>query len=120
MKAQPEFGRYVRERREALEKGNREYSLRGVARKLACQPAYLSMVERGTSAPPSEALIVKLAAMLEEDADVLLALAGKVSGDLREIIMRRPRLFADLIRQLREAPDAAVTRVVREVRDGKW
>ena len=34
--------------------------------------------------------------------------------------MRRPRLFAELIRQLKDAPDQAVLRIVREVRDGDW
>ena len=70
--------------------------------------------------PPSEAATRRLAAEIGEDPDVLLALAGKVSSDLREIILRRPRLFAELLRQLREAPDHAILRVVREVRDGDW
>ena len=70
--------------------------------------------------PPSEAATRRLAAEIGEDPDVLLALAGKVSSDLREIILRRPRLFAELLRQLREAPDHAILRVVREVRDGEW
>ena len=69
---------------------------------------------------PSEAATRRLAAEIGEDPDVLLALAGKVSSDLREIILRRPRLFAELLRQLREAPDHAILRVVREVRDGEW
>ena len=47
-------------------------------------------------------------------------MAGKVSSDLQEIIIRRPRLFADLLRQLKEVPDHAVLRIVREVRDGDW
>ena len=38
----------------------------------------------------------------------------------REVILRRPRLFAELIRELRETPDEAIYRVVREVRDGNW
>jgi len=29
-------------------------------------------------------------------------------------------LFAELIRQVREMPDHAVLRLVREVRDGEW
>jgi len=36
------------------------------------------------------------------------------------VILRRPQLFSQLLRQLRDAPDAAVLRVVREVRDGEW
>ena len=53
-------------------------------------------------------------------ADALLAMAGKVSGDLQEVIRLRPRLFADLIRELKNMPDQAVLRLVREVRDGDW
>jgi len=70
--------------------------------------------------PPSEATIVRLAADLGEDPDVLLALAGKVGSDLRAIILRRPKLFAELIRQLKNAPDHAILKVVREVQDGNW
>ena len=51
---------------------------------------------------------------------VLLALAGKVSSDLQDAIRKRPQLFAELIRNLKEMPDHAILRVVREVRDGKW
>ncbi|MXX03631.1 MAG: XRE family transcriptional regulator, partial [Gemmatimonadetes bacterium] len=57
---------------------------------------------------------------LGEDPDVLLALAGKVSSDLQEIIRKRPKLFADLIRKMKEAPDHAILKIVREVRDGEW
>jgi hypothetical protein len=51
---------------------------------------------------------------------MLLALAGKVSSDLQEIIRRRPKQFAELIRELKNAPNHAILRVVREVRDGNW
>jgi len=51
---------------------------------------------------------------------VLLALAGKVSGDLQTIIRRRPKLFAELIRTLKNQPNHAVLSIVREVRDGEW
>ncbi len=94
--------------------------MRQVAFRVGVEPAYLSKVERGDVAPPSEATTVRLARELGEDPDVLLAMAGKVSGDLQQIIRKRPRLFADLIRQLRQAPDDAILRVVREVRDGEW
>ncbi len=84
------------------------------------EPAYLSKIERGVVPPPSEETIRRIAADLEEDPDVLLALAGKVSRDLQEIIIRRAPLFADLLRQLKKVPDHAVLRIVREVRDGVW
>ena len=97
-----------------------EYSVRKVAGRLGIQPSYLSKVERCEVAPPSERTIVRLADDLGEDPDVLLALAGKVSADLREAIIKRPKVFADLIRQLKDAPDKALLRVVRVVRDGDW
>jgi transcriptional regulator with XRE-family HTH domain len=96
------------------------FSLRQVAHRIGVEPAYLSKVERGLVPPPSEATIVRLAADLGEDADMLLALAGKVSSDLQEIIRRRPKQFAELIRELKNAPDHAIVKVVREVRDGSW
>jgi transcriptional regulator with XRE-family HTH domain len=115
------FGPFIRERREALAAGNRrEFSLRQVARRLEVEPSYLSKVERGEQPPPSEEKIIGLAHILGEDADVLLAMAGKVSSDLQEAIRRRPQLFAQLIRELRDMPDHAVLRIVREVRDGDW
>ena len=114
------FGKHIRSRREALRKQDRRYSLRQVAQRIEVEPAYLSKIERGQAPPPSERTIRRLAAELGEDADVLLAMAGKVSRDLQDIVLRRPRLFADLLRQLREAPDHAVLRVAREIRDGDW
>ncbi len=114
------FGRIVRARREALRESDRRFSLRQVAARIGIEPAYLSKIERGDVAPPSEATTARLARELGEDPDVLLALGGKVSSDLQEIIRRRPRLFAELIRELRNAPDGAILRVVREVRDGDW
>ena len=114
------FGVTVRETRERLRQRDRRYSLRQVAQRVGVEPAYLSKIERGDVAPPSEAMTKRLAKELGKDPDVLLALGGKVSSDLQEIIRRRPKLFADLLRQLREAPDHAILRVVREVRDGDW
>ena len=87
------FGECIRERRERLRRLDRSLSVRGVAARIGVQPSYLSKVERGEVEPPSEAKIVLLAEVLG---------------------------FAQLIRQLRDAPDEALDRVVREVRDGNW
>ena len=118
--SQPRLGAYIREVRERLRATDARFSLRQVAQRIHVQPAYLSQVERGNVAPPSEATTRRLAEDLGEDPDVLLALAGKISEDLRDVIRRRPKLFAELLRSLRAAPTHAVLRVVREVRDGKW
>jgi len=114
------FGEYVRKHREALKSQDRRFSVRQVAQRIGVEPAYLSKIERGDVAPPSEAKIRALAKELDEDADVLLAMAGKVSSDLQEIIRKRPQLFADLIRQLKSMPAHAILRIARDVRDGDW
>ena len=114
------FGTYIRGRREALGEANKDFSVRKVAKVIGVEPAFLSKVEREIVAPPSEAKVIALANALGEDQDVLLAMAGKVSSDLLNIIRDRPALFAELIRKLKTEPDHAVLRVVREVRDGDW
>lgn len=114
------FGDHFRKRREQLRQEDKRFSLRQVAQRVGIEPAYLSKIERGDMPPPSEETTVRLANELGEDPDVLLAMAGKVSSDLQEIIRKRPRLFADLIRQLKSEPDNALLRIVREVRDGDW
>jgi len=115
-----EFGTYIREKREQLRQQDRRFSLRQLATRIGVEPSYLSKVERGETPPPSEGKIVLLAQELAEDPDVLLALAGKVSSDLQAVIRNRPELFAQLIRDLKDLPDHAVLRLVREVRDGEW
>ncbi len=115
-----DFGEYVRRCREALRANDPGFSVRQVAQRIGVEPSFLSKVERGESPPPSEAKIVALARELGEDPDVLLAMGGKVSTDLRQVILKRPELFAGLIRELKDMPDHAVLRLVREVRDGSW
>ena len=114
------FGDYIRQRREEKRAKDPGYSLRKVAASIGVEPSYLSKIERGEQPPPSEETILGLAKELDEDPDVLLALAGKVSAELQAIIRKRPKLFAQLIRQLKNMPEHAVLRLVREVRDGNW
>lgn len=91
-----------------------------MAGRMGIQPTYLSKIERGEFDPPSEQTIRAIAAELGEDVDLLLAMGGKVSSDLQEIIRKRPQVFASLLRELKQAPDHAILRVVREIRDGDW
>jgi transcriptional regulator with XRE-family HTH domain len=114
------FGEYVRQQREKLLEADARFSLRRVAIAIGVEPSYLSKVERAEQPPPSEKTILALARELGEDPDLLLALAGKVSAELQQIIVNRPKLFAQLIRELKDLPDHAVLRLVREVRDGNW
>jgi len=114
------FGTFLRECREAKAASDPAFSVRKLAARVDIEPSYLSKIERNEQPPPGEGTILRLAESLGEDPEVLLALAGKVSSDLLSIIRKRPRLFADLLRELKKMPDRAVLRLVREVRDGQW
>ncbi|MGH7470948.1 MAG: helix-turn-helix domain-containing protein [Longimicrobiales bacterium] len=114
------LGDFLRARREELRASDPRYSVRQVAERLGIEPSYLSKVERDIGSPPSEQTLARLASDLRLDVDVVLALAGKVSADVQQAIRKRPQLFAQLIRELRHAPDSILVRVVREVRDGEW
>lgn len=115
------LGDYLRKCRTAKQdqEGN-SFSLRQIAGRIGVEPSYLSKIERGLEPRPSEETTRALALELGEDPDMLLAMAGKVSGDLQDIIRKRPQLFAQLIREMKNMPDRAVLRLVREVRDGNW
>ena len=114
------IGETIRNKREKLKSEDKRYSLRQVAMRVGIEPAYLSKVERNEVPPPSEKTLKKIAEELELDSDVFLAMAGKVSTDLIEIIRKRPKLFSELIRQLKTMPNHAILRIAREVTDGEW
>lgn len=111
-----EFGKRLRRLREGREP---ELSLTKLANDAGIAPAYLSKIERGLERA-SEATIVALADALGESRDVLLAMDGRVSKRLQEIICKRPAIFAELIEKLEAMPDHALVRIVRDVRDGHW
>ena len=114
------LGEHVRTLREGRQAKDASFSLRKVAMRCGVTPAFLSRFERGEVTPPGEEVLIKLADELGEDRDVMLAMAGKISTDLRAAILARPRLFAEAIRAIRLMPDHAVLRIVRDVRDGDW
>ena len=115
-----EFGAYIRAERVRLQETDRAFSLRQVAGRVGIKPTYLSKIERGELPPPAEATILRLASELALDGDVMLAMAGKVSAELRAIICERPQLFSTLLRELEELPDHAVLTLIRETTDGDW
>ena len=114
------FGSYIREKREGLQADDKSKSLRQVAIAIGVEPAFLSKVERDIVSPPSEGKVIALAEVLNEDPDLLLAMAGKVSSDLLAIVKARPQLIGELLRELKEQPDHAVLSVVRNITDGDW
>src|SRR3954468_4006635 len=81
------FGGFVRREREA-----REIGLREMAKMIGVSPTYLSKVERDEFAPPAEDKVKAIAVILGQDPDELLALAGRVSSDVTDIIKQNPRM----------------------------
>lgn len=114
------FGEYVREVREAKNSLDKSFSLRQVASRLNVEPSYLSKVERGSEPNPSEQFIKKLATQLKIDENVALAMCGKVSQEAREIILKNPVIFVELLNTLKNCSDDSILRIVREVKVGTW
>ena len=114
-----EFGQYARTLREQRHEINGRYSIRQIAQRIGMEPKYLSKIERGEIAPSSGEMILRLAAELGQDGDLFLARAGMIASDIREIIIRRPILLAELIRGLGEMSDDKLETLVRKVRDGE-
>lgn len=113
------LGNFLRQHREKLQEQDSSFSLRQVALRLNVQASYLSKIERGLE-NPSEDMIIKLAKEYQQNEDTLLAMAGKVSSRLQNIIMKNPTAFATLLSSLENSPEHAILKIVREVRDGNW
>lgn len=116
-----EFGNYIKELRLAKKAEDKNYSIRAVARNTKVSHVFLSQLESGTHPSlPSEEIICRLAKELGGSSIKMMALAGRIPERLKQIIIRRPKLFEDLLLELENAPDDAIVRIVRVIRDGDW
>lgn len=91
---QKHFGQLIREKRVA--KG---YSLRKFAALVEVSPTYLSQVEQGQVTPPTADRVKRMAEVLGENPDGLIALAGRVPEDLPKIIREQPQEMATFLRE---------------------
>jgi transcriptional regulator with XRE-family HTH domain len=105
------FGAFVRRKREAKGLGLRE-----TAKLIGVSPTYLSKVERDEYPPPAEDKVKAIAAIIECDPDELLALAGRVSSDLSEIIRTHPVEFSALLRTTRNLNADQIALLARRAR----
>ena len=108
------FGAFVRQERES-----REIGLREMATKIGVSPTYLSKVERDEFPPPAEDKVRKIAEIFGTDVDELLALAGRVSSDLSDIIRRNPVELAALLRTANGMTAEDIARLAREAQKVK-
>lgn len=96
------FGARVRGLREAKKAEDPTFSLRRFAQAVGLSATFLSRAENDEGPPPGAEKIKRMAELLGENPDELLALAGKVDPELPEIIRGRPRAMADLLRTARD------------------
>jgi len=91
-----EFGRRLRELRK-----QKNISQRDLATQVAVDFTYLSKIEGGRLAPPSEDVIRRLAQALDADENELINLAGKIPKDLKAVLEESPQAV-ELLRVLSE------------------
>ena len=103
------FGALVRQKRQAKEIG-----LRQMAKMIGVSPTYLSKIERDEFPPPAEDKVNAIAKIIGCDADVLLALAGRVASDLSDIIKKQPRELASFLRSASGLTAEQVAKLVAE------
>lgn len=107
------FGQRIHNKRLDRLAQDPRFTLRQLAARLGIQPSYLSRLERGAAPSLSEEHILALARELDDDPDVLLALAGKLPGDVRRALLAAPERLLPLVRALDQpcwlGPDARNT-----------
>ena len=108
------FGATIRALREA-----KDISLRKFAEQVGVSPTYQSKVERDQFAPPSEEVVRKMAQLLDQDVDWLLALAGKVASDLPEIVQERPKLMAAFLRTAGKMSTKNIEKLLEQMKKPK-
>jgi len=90
------FGKKLRELRV-----NSDIGLRELARLVNKSPGYLSDVEHGNVPPPSEDVILKIAAALSVDKKKLLIVAQKMDPEISSYVAQDPEA-ADFLRMAQE------------------
>jgi transcriptional regulator with XRE-family HTH domain len=90
------FGQYLRTLRK-----QKHVSQRDLAAQIGVDFTYLSKIETGTLAPPSEDVIRRIAQVLDTNENELINRAGKVPGDLKATLQDNP-LLSKVLRMLSE------------------
>ena len=109
--AQTTFGELLRAKR--LAKG---YSLRKFASLIDVSPTYLSQVEQGHIDPPTAERVGRIAELLGENADVLIAMAGRLPDDLPTIIRKQPERMPELLREANGLTAEQLLRLTKQAR----
>jgi transcriptional regulator with XRE-family HTH domain len=104
---------------ETIKRHRRDLGLtqRQVAEKLGIDVTYLSKLENGRGEAPSEKLARELATELRADPEELLALAGRVPTEIRELAQDDVE-FARFLRRLPEMDESQRRKLYRQAKSG--
>ncbi|MBW1849010.1 MAG: helix-turn-helix transcriptional regulator [Deltaproteobacteria bacterium] len=87
------FGSFVKDLRH-----NKGLSIKNLGSKLDINYSYISKIENDHSIP-SEDFIKKVAEIFGHDKEELMLRAGKIPGDIIEILKNNPKAAADFLRK---------------------
>jgi transcriptional regulator with XRE-family HTH domain len=85
------FGRTIKDLRK-----ERGFSVNKFAKMVDVSHTSIQLLEKGETAAPKEKTIKRMAAILDQDPDKLLALAGKVDSELLKRILDAPEIVRTL------------------------
>ena len=105
------FGQWLREKRVA-----NGFSLRKFAELVGVSPTYLSHVEQGAADPPTAERVKTMAELMGENADEMIALAGRMPEDLQEIIQRQPMEMPELLREASGLTSEQLRKLTEQIR----
>ena len=113
MDAQMTFGAYIKAARIKA-----KVSQRDLAERAGIDFTYLSKIENGRMAPPSEETIRKIADILGEDAEQLIILADKIPSNYKQVLQSNPKVPM-LLRTLGQNPltDEKFDRLLKQIED---
>ncbi len=105
-----ELGDRIRQLREEKRKTDPKFTGRQFSIALEISPTYLSKIETGDM-PAGAELLKRIAALLDTDPDILLALGEKVDPDLNQIIVEKPQAMASFLRTASGLSDQQLTKL---------
>lgn len=113
MDEQMNFGTYIKSARVKA-----KISQRDLAEQAGIDFTYLSKIENGRMAPPSEETIRKIANILGEDAETLIILADKIPSNYKQVLQSNPKVPM-LLRTLGETSlnDDKLERLLKQIQD---
>ena len=109
------LGQRIRRKR-----GEARIGLRQAAKQVGVSATFLSRIETGAEhAPPSERVIAELAALLDDDFDELMGLAGRISAEVTNYVKSDPKM-PEFLRRARDSNMSAerLMALLKEVKDG--